>query len=284
MKKFNFHTHSNFCDGKNSIEEMCQAAIDRGLEILGFSSHAPVPFKNEWSMSFSHVQEYQDKIKVVQELHKGKLQVFKGLEADYIPNRTVPFADWYRMLRLDYLIGGIHFVAIEGSDALWSIDGPVEPYDEGLQLHFQGNIQKAVHAYYSQMRDMVTEEKPDVVAHLDKITMHNAGRYFTDEEAWYKAEVHETLETIARHGTIVEINTRGLYRRKHTDFYPSVSIIQQCVQMGIPLTISTDAHASDECDKGFELATDAILRCGGRHIMYLHNGRWNQVALTELES
>lgn len=283
MKKFNFHTHSTFCDGKNTIDDMCESAIKRNMQIIGFSSHAPVPFKNSWSMAFSDIHSYSQQIKAARERYGSMIQIFKGLEADFIPERTIPFADWYKLLGLDYIIGGVHYVAKEGTDKMWHIDSSEEVYAEGLETIFAGDAKEAVTTYFEQIRTMISQEKPDIVAHFDKITLYNHNRFFTTDEQWYKEEIEKTLHVIATEGTIVEVNTRGLYRKRHNDFFPSKEIIGRCVEKGIPLTISADAHTVDDVDACFNDAAKAIIDCGGRHIMYLNQGRWNQVQLSEID-
>lgn len=37
----NLHTHTTFCDGTNTAEEMIQAARELGMDSLGFSGHSP---------------------------------------------------------------------------------------------------------------------------------------------------------------------------------------------------------------------------------------------------
>lgn len=37
----NAHTHSTWCDGKDTLEDMAQAAIDLGFTDLGFTCHSP---------------------------------------------------------------------------------------------------------------------------------------------------------------------------------------------------------------------------------------------------
>ena len=37
------HTHSDFCDGKNTMEEMAEAAYRAGIRCFGFSGHSFVP-------------------------------------------------------------------------------------------------------------------------------------------------------------------------------------------------------------------------------------------------
>ena len=40
------HTHTTYCDGKNTPEQMIQSAIRQGLSVIGFSGHSYVPFDN----------------------------------------------------------------------------------------------------------------------------------------------------------------------------------------------------------------------------------------------
>jgi len=58
----NFHTHSNFCDGKSTHEEIVEKAKSLSLKWLGFSSHAPLPFNCPWSMKPEDLNEYLNKI------------------------------------------------------------------------------------------------------------------------------------------------------------------------------------------------------------------------------
>ncbi len=76
--------------------------------------------------------------------------------------------------------------------------------------------------------------------------MHNQGRYFQDTDEWYQQEVEETLAEIREAGSIVEINTRGLYKKRSDSTFPSAAIIRKIKTMGIPVTISADAHAPSE--------------------------------------
>ena len=50
MIKENFHTHTQFCDGKSTAEEMLLSAIDKGFSALGFSGHSQIE-SSFWSMT-----------------------------------------------------------------------------------------------------------------------------------------------------------------------------------------------------------------------------------------
>ena len=51
MINTNFHTHTTFCDGKDTPEQMVLAAIQKGFSALGFSGHAYFVLDEEISMS-----------------------------------------------------------------------------------------------------------------------------------------------------------------------------------------------------------------------------------------
>ena len=45
MCRFSYHTHTTFCDGKNTLAEMAAAAYAAGVRYYGVSchSHTPIP-------------------------------------------------------------------------------------------------------------------------------------------------------------------------------------------------------------------------------------------------
>ena len=67
MIKSNCHTHTTFCDGKNSAEEMTLAAIEKGFVTLGFSGHSPMYYEADWTMPKEKVSEYIKDIRRVKE-------------------------------------------------------------------------------------------------------------------------------------------------------------------------------------------------------------------------
>jgi len=94
MNFSNFHTHSLFCDGVALPEIYVEEAIKKGMDSLGFSSHAPVPFKNGWSMKYDKLMEYQKTIRTLQEKYNNIIKIYLGLEIDYIPGITTSFEEF----------------------------------------------------------------------------------------------------------------------------------------------------------------------------------------------
>ena len=76
--KYNLHTHSEFCDGTSPISHHCEFAINQNVQILGFSSHGPLKFNNNFSIKESQIEKYISDIDLCQEKFNKKLDLKKG--------------------------------------------------------------------------------------------------------------------------------------------------------------------------------------------------------------
>jgi len=274
MIRTNYHTHSFFCDGSAFPVEYVLSAINKQFICLGFSSHAPLPFDNTWSLIHADMHDYCDAIESLKITYQDPLEIYLSLEIDYIPGVSVDFLELKRQFNLDYVLGAVHLVKNpEGSD-LWFIDGPISNYDKGLYSIFKGDIRYAVETYFHQLQEMLLTQKPDMVAHFDKIKMNNKYRYFQESEAWYVALIDKTLEVIAQCGTIVEVNTRGIYTGKYNSLYPGTDVLQKCFDLNIPVTVSADAHRPEQVNMFFAETEHILKLIGFESIKILKDNKW----------
>ena len=80
------HTHSSLCDGKDTLEEMVQAAIEKGFDSIGFSGHSFMDIYAEFSMNEEKVAIYKAEIKRLQQVYGDRIRIYCGLEKDnYTP-------------------------------------------------------------------------------------------------------------------------------------------------------------------------------------------------------
>lgn len=248
--KTNYHTHSSYCDGKATLCDMVDFAVAHGFTALGFTGHCPLPFENTFSIT--DYEGYCNEVRALKEEYKDRIEISLGLEIDYIPGMLEDFTPLVEKGGLEYIIGSVHLIPAEGSvpkdgNDLWMIDGSrYETYDEGLMRHYQGDIRRGVRAYFHQQNEMILRNRPTIVGHPDKIAMHNRGRYFSEEESWYEQLALETLSLVHECGLICEVNTRGIYKGRHLDYYPSRRLLRQMKQWRIPLLVSTDAHMPED--------------------------------------
>ncbi|MBN2487219.1 MAG: histidinol-phosphatase [Bacteroidales bacterium] len=271
----NFHSHSLFCDGADDPEKYILAAINEKIIAYGFSSHAPVNFKTDWCIPDNRLSEYIEKVKYIKKKYHSEIQTYLGLEIDYIPGVSGRNKHLNYMLDLDYFIGSVHFCGYFPDGTPWNIDHTPELFLKGLKEIYKNNFRKATEVFYENTRLMVTEDKPDVIGHLDKIKMfNNQGFCFDENEKYYREQVALTLQTIKNTGSIVEINTRGYYRYGQLDLYPSQWALEMIAKMDIPVMLNSDCHKADEITAGFIYAVEILKKAGIQKLWSLLDEKW----------
>ena len=62
MRFSNFHQHTTFSDGKATIEQTVQRAIELNFEAIGISDHSYTPFDTTYCMKKERETEYLEEI------------------------------------------------------------------------------------------------------------------------------------------------------------------------------------------------------------------------------
>ena len=203
----NYHIHSRYDDGTAELRSYVEEAIRQGLTSLGFSSHAPLPFPTDWTIPLESIPRYLAEIGQLKTQYQSQIEIYAGLELDFVPSFSAFQQQHVLNLPFDYLIGAVHFVGGEHDSSRWTVDGPTEAFDRGLRERYGSDIKSLVRAYYARIQAMVQTGRIHVVGHLDRLLYNNLGeRHFSAAAPWYREAVEETLQTIARHHTIVELS------------------------------------------------------------------------------
>lgn len=277
----NYHSHTHFCDGKGTAKDYIEAAIGQGMISYGISSHAPTPFDWPWTMKQDRLKDYLFEVQECKALYLGLIDIYCSLEVDFIPGIVSVKSPWIEQADLDYTIGSVHFVDAFPNGTPWEIDGAHKVFEDGLKEIFGGNARTAVERYYALTRQMVAEAPPTIVGHLDKIKMQNVnGQFFNETDRWYQKEIVDTMEAIKGQNLMVEINTRGLYKKKTATSYPSPWIFRYLKDMGIPIMINSDSHHPNEITGFFAETAEQLINAGITTSMVLVNGDWQEGRLT----
>jgi histidinol-phosphatase (PHP family) len=277
--KCNYHTHSHFCDGKEDMRFFVEKAVELQFDHLGFSSHAPISNLYDFTLTEKEIPEYLNEIEHYQKQYP-QLKIFKGLECDFIPGITKDFSYYKDNFNLDYVIGGVHLVKVPNSQDIWFIDGPKrETYDTGIAHLFNHDIKKAVTRFWEQTFEMIETQQFDIIAHLDKIKMHNQDRFFKEDEDWYVRLTDHAVGLIIKKQLIVEINSRGIYRLRCKDFYPSDYILEKLAKAKVPMIISSDARKVEELPLYYEEAKTKLRSFGINSLSVLENRKWQPVTM-----
>lgn len=278
MQLCNYHTHTVFSDGSDPPSAYVEEAISQGFSAIGFSEHAPLPSGRYYTMDENKMNEYARTIRALGEEKRGLIDVFLSLEIDYIPGFSHNFDHFRNHYGLDYTIGSVHLVSKPGGKQWWFIDGADSKlYDQGLSEVFGGDIRMGVTAYYEQLIQMVRNEKPDIIGHLDKIKMNNKGRYFSEKEHWYKKLMEMVIESLHSSGVIVEVNTRGIYKQRGNQLFPGVEILEMLYKRNIPITLSSDAHKPGEISGAFSEALIILKEIGFKKLFIFEKNYWKEI-------
>lgn len=275
MNWTNYHGHSDYCDGVGHLEDYVNEAINLGIKSMGFSSHAPLSLECPWAVSIDQLPDYLKEARLLKEKHKNQIQLYVGLEVDYIPGIIGPMYEDIVDLSLDYNVGSVHFVDQFPDGTHFEADGSRQVFVNAIDQIFSGSAQKLVCRYFELIREMLNTSKPTILGHLDKIKIHNvAGVLFDENSDWYKNEIKMTLDTLARSGAILEVNTRGVYKKKCEETYPSPYILREAFEREIPVVINSDAHHPREIISNFDFARNTLLDAGYSTTWQLWNDKW----------
>ena len=257
---YNIHTHTTFCDGKNTAEEMVQAAIQKGFKVLGFSGHSHLDKAEEWAMSLENEKLYQVEIQRLKPVYEDKIEILLGIEQDLFSEPiTFPY---------DYVIGSSHRMEKNGS--VFENDVSYEFTLDIINNFYNGNARDFVEAYFELMAKTPEATKCDVVGHFDLIVKYNENnRIFDENSSWYKDAALGALKKVLQYGAPLEINTGGIYRNCRTVPYPSRFILKHIYEWGGEIVINSDSHNCDSIGYYFEESAQLAKECGFRFVKAL---------------
>ncbi len=274
MLQANYHTHTTFCDGKNTAEEMVQEAISRGFKHLGFSGHMDPDVHMD-------IQAYYKTIRALQEKYKNQIDILMGVELDtiYDPNCAN---------ECEYIIGSTHFLEVDSPEP-WSVDHSEEILKQLCELFFSGDYYALSKAYYEVEAKVVERLHPTFIGHFDLVTRFNDSMHFIDEEnPKYYEPALETMQYLVSQGVPFEINCGAVNRNRKKELYPNMRLLKALHDFGGQIVINSDAHNRELIDGGFDQAIVAAQACGFTHtniLVHDHKGQvqWKQLALDTLK-
>lgn len=270
--KQNLHTHCTFCDGKNTMQEMLQGAINSSLTSLGFSSHIYTGLKEDVAgMKKEDVDLY---FQTIEELKKtSPIKIYTGLELE---SQTAQSDIVLKDKRCDYAIGSVHFYIKDNKR--YFVDWDLKHYLEAVEA-FNGP-KALMENYYSEIVRFANVSDYDITGHFDLFTkfIEVTDQSFV-EEKWYKDLAINALETVASKDKIFEINTGAISRGfKHT-VYPQNFLIKRMKEINAKVIISADSHQKDTLTCHFEETEELLKSFGFKTQMMLTDSGFVETAL-----
>ena len=256
MKIANYHTHTTYCDGKNTAEEMILAAIENDMSEIGFSVHSPLPFYANWAIREERLSEYKSELKALKEKYKDQITVYIGIEQDYFSE--IP-TDGF-----DYVIGSVHYIYKNGE--YLALDLSADEVKTNINKHYNGDALAYCEDYYDLVTDVYNKTKCDIIGHFDLITKFNEKMPLIDTNAErYKKAVKKALDALLDCPAIFEINTGAISRGYRTCPYPQEEILDQIADSGKPFVVNSDSHSVESIAFGIVDQMRVLSVCGYRY-------------------
>lgn len=248
----NLHTHTYLCrHAQGAPEEYAAKAVQRGIDILGFSDHIPFPDDRFIGirMYYSQLDEYLDKIEKARQAYP-MVKILSGAECEYYTD----IQDYYRKVLLeekhmDYLIGSVHFYPYRGkARGFW----------DGFKMD-----REALLAYAESYIEMLKSGLFLFGAHPDTF---GASIDCWDENCAECAEI--ICCTAAELDIPLEINTSGWLKAARNPEamqpYPLPEFWAIAAKHNVKVVVNSDAHSPEVLDayldKGYRLAESLRLK------------------------
>ncbi len=161
-----FHVHSNYSDGKNTIEEMALAARGLGFKYLGLADHSQTAFY-AGGLKEDRIKKQHEEIDYLNEKLKG-LTILKGIESDILKDGSLDYQE-KTLESFDFVIASVH---------------------SSFQLPEKEMTDRICKALENPFTTMLG---------------HATGRLLLGREG-YSLDMARVLETAAEHKKIIELN------------------------------------------------------------------------------
>lgn len=264
----NYHTHTTFCDGSSTPEEVVLSALEKGFAAIGFSGHGGFVTSAQ-KYERTDIEGYMGEIHRLQEKYKKDIQIYCGIEEDDIA--------WIERDRFRYMIGSVHYFHKDGK--YLSIDGGVQYFEECLDA-FGGDPVALAEGYYQTLCNYIAVRKPDILGHFDLITKFEEVApcgLFGNEK--YEKLAEKYIIQAAQSGCIFEVNTGAISRGYRTAPYPQENLLHVLKKLDVPVMINSDSHHADTIDCCFAETRVLLRDVGFKQTVVLYNNEFQKVDL-----
>jgi DNA polymerase (family 10) len=100
------HTHTSETDGKNTIREMAEAAIERGYAYIAITDHSKnLAMTN--GLDDARAVQHVERIRAVDREMEGRIRIFPGIEVDILADGAIDLSNDV-LAQMDVVIASVH--------------------------------------------------------------------------------------------------------------------------------------------------------------------------------
>lgn len=236
MMYMDYHVHSFYSfDGKANVEDICAAAINKGLSEICFTEHFSIN-PHDPSYNFFDYDSYSKSIEMLKAKFQDKLEIRKGIESGEPHVNKEKLDEIVEKFDLDFIIGSVHNIG-----------------NLKLRKYMKGKEKKTIYKdYFNEVYKTALYGEFDVLGHLDlmkRYAYEYVGNYNYDD---YEEYIEKILSTVIKRGKGIEINTSGM-RSDFKEAFPKIEILKKYKELGGEIiTIGSDSHDEKYVGCGFD--------------------------------
>ncbi len=255
---FDSHIHSNnSVDGKQTVSEICETAIDLGLRGVAITDHANT---HTYITSGIHprIVSLISDVAAAREKYGDRIKILCGIELGEYLFRLDYAEILLSLTEFDFILGAIHHVDYR--------DGTTRAY---AHMEFDkmtdGEIEEYLGLYFDQAYDNIDKSDMDSFAHLTCPLRYINGKYGMGfDVSRLDDKIEKILRRIIERGISLEVNTHGLVAEDgEMHAIPDYDILARYRALGgEKITVGSDAHSSKDIARNFKTASERLKELG----------------------
>lgn len=253
MRLTDYHVHSSFSDGKNTVAEVAKIAAERGFSVLGFTEHSPMADGRSWGMKQERLADYLREVQAQKALYAGKMEILLGIEQDYYaPKAEGDF---------DYRIGSVH--GFDCGDHIQDVDETIPLLEKVAAEQYGGDVYAMIEGYYEIVGDVWNKTRCEIIGHLDLITKWQEQKVLFDENhPRYVAAARAAIDRLIPSGALFEVNAGAIGRGYRSTPYPSIPLLKYIREKGGEIILTGDTHDARKLGAYQQLCADHAKAAG----------------------
>jgi histidinol-phosphatase (PHP family) len=246
-----------------NVERYREAAGERGIVELGVSEHIYrfAQALEVWGHPLWR-QYAHDDLDVYCGFVREHTDLRLGIEADFVPGAEDRIANLLEARPFDYVVGSVHFLrdhALDTDD--YSVWGTGRSAEEIWR------------EYFRMLGEAARSGLFDILAHPDLVKVWGRDRPVPDGDLRRYYEL--AMDGIVESGIAIEVSTAGL-RKRAQEIYPAPAFLEMCVEAGVSVALSSDAHRPEDVGADYDQALE-LLEGAGVHELCVFESRERQL-------
>ncbi len=244
------HVHTHFSiDGRDTMEEVIKAAINRGVRYLTFTDHLEYN-RDKFSID---CKKYSEAINEYKGKYEKSIELLTGIEVGYQKHLQGEIENIINSNPFDFVLCSTH---------------TVDEINVADEKYFQGISKKEAYTKYFESIMETTKKfrNYDSYGHLDYIIRY--GNFENKEIIYedYRDVIDEVLKNIISSGRGIELNTSG-FRYGLNAIHPNIDILRRYKELGGEIiTVGSDSHQAKDVCKDFHRAYDMLNYFGFKYV------------------